>query len=97
MLYTKEQIEMMLDIKKLTSLDNEEIISQMIPINLPEEDDEGMDAAYDNTSSHDEYDGFVKGVEWANQVITDRAERAMLYYENPFLPENNNFLKTKKQ
>jgi hypothetical protein len=84
MLYTKKQVETMLS--TFTKSRNDipadfihELMETLPSINLPE-NGEIMDAAYDETSCDDEYNGFIMGVEWVNSIIEGRVERLSAAY-----------------
>ena len=49
-------------------------------VSLPE-GNEIVDTAYDETTSDDEYNGFIMGAEWANGIIEGRVERLSAAYQ----------------
>lgn len=84
MLYTKQQVEAIL----FTATKNrndipvdfiKELMEILPSVSLPASD-ETIDAAYDQTTSDDEYNGFIMGVEWANGIVEGRVERLSAAY-----------------
>lgn len=73
MLYTKQQVEVMLVAARLFKTPFNEIIDEQTPVYLPDED-EINDAAYDEVGP-DNMDHFKEGGAWVNDIIAARANR----------------------
>jgi hypothetical protein len=74
MLYTKQQVEVMLDMARTQDTSVEEIISSMPSVQIPE-DDEINDVAYDTTDTQEAFKGFKEGGEYVADLIIRRATR----------------------
>ena len=85
MLYTKKQVETLLHIatdgrNDIPTNFIQELMNTIPSVSLPE-GNEIVDAAYDETTSDDEYNGFIMGAEWANGIIEGRVERLSAAYQ----------------
>ena len=73
MLYTKEQVEMMLQSARTTTESFETIMDEMEPVYLPDED-EVNDAGYDEAGP-DLMETFKQGGEWVRSIVESRYDR----------------------
>lgn len=70
MLYTKEQVEMMLELARTTTTPTDEIMDMMTPVYLVDEDSIN-DTGYDEVGP-DNMDYFKQGGEWVNSIMERR-------------------------
>lgn len=74
MLYTKQQVETMLKTARTTNESFEDIIDEMDPVYLIDEDSIN-DAGYDEVGP-DDMEIFKQGGEWVNGIMRARINRA---------------------